>query len=75
LVHTAVYQEENTLPGKRPENDNDRKTFTAGIRLRQKNERRTIQDRIYNGKAPKFYIATRGYLVPVIGSPVYVDAM
>jgi hypothetical protein len=66
LVHTAVYQEENALPGKIPENDNDRKKITAGIRLRQE---RTIQGRIFNGKAPKFYIATRGYLVPVIGSP------
>jgi hypothetical protein len=36
LVHTAVYQEENALPGK----DNDRKTITAGIQLPQENERR-----------------------------------
>jgi hypothetical protein len=35
LVHTAVYQEENALPGKIPENDKDRKKVTAGIWLRQ----------------------------------------
>ena len=70
MVHTAVYQEENALPGKRPGKDKDRKTITTGIRLPQENERRNgSSDR----KAPKFYIATRGYLVPVIGSPVDVD--
>jgi hypothetical protein len=66
LVHTAVYQEENALPGKRPGKDKDRKTITTGIRLPQENERRNDSS---DKKAPKFYIATRGYLVPVIGSP------
>jgi len=40
------------------------------VNLRQESERGTIQDRTYDRKAPKFYIATRGYLVPVIGSPL-----
>jgi hypothetical protein len=44
---------------------NCQKTITTGKRVRQENGRGTIQDRTYDRKAPKFYIATRGYLVPV----------
>jgi hypothetical protein len=60
LVHTAVYPEENALPGKRPGKDNDRKTITAGIQLPQENERRNDSRQDFSTGKHLSFISQRG---------------